>query len=100
MKQKQGVALGKMKDWTGINERSIPFGSQLLRLLLLLFIFFNFKERMNEGGRSLCRAWSRAKKRELNGENLGPIYSQSWNCHTFNYRAGWWTVDLICPSFL
>lgn len=48
MKQKQGVAWGgEMKDWTGINERSIPFGSQLLRFLLL-FIYFNFKERINE----------------------------------------------------
>lgn len=41
---------------------------------------------MNEGGRSLCRAWRRAKKRELNGENLGPIYSQ---ISYFYYRAGW-----------
>ena len=71
-----------MLHWTGSNEKSIPFGSQII-IIIIILKFLRTDERTNGGGRSLCRAWSRAEKRELNGEHLSPIYSQIWNYNTF-----------------
>ena len=83
-----------MLHWTGSNEKSIPFGSQII-IIIIILKFLRTDERTNGGGRSLCRAWSRAEKRELNGEHLSPIYSQTY----VYYRDGWHKVDLIWPSF-